>query len=257
MEFNQLLRYYGEDGQKETVALALYYWEEYEDRGSEGASKSEIASVVEASRSSVKRSSVSTYLSRLNDWVTTTGSGNHQLTPAGQDAVEAALDDDLLREPRSDRFINTDALDEDEYCGRLVDDINTCYQYYIPDATLVLSRKLFEYLVYQILMGHYSGEDIDMYFDTETRRSLGFKELSNNFADSVTILRQYSRDLDDDVAETVEWFRDQGNTGAHSIRIDVTGEELAEKSPDATRAAEILYDTLQGVRIRTYSEENT
>jgi len=249
MNFDLLLRNCECDGQKEIVALAIYYLEEYENQ--RGVTPSTVGDILEDSRSTVDKSAVSTYIQRLNDWVTDASSGGYQLTNEGKSKVKETLDGDLLDEPRNDLFLDTTGLNEDDYYERLVDDINRCYQNHIPDATLVLTRKLFEHLIYKILMGHFSGDDPDMYFDTDSRRSLGFKQLVSNFEDNVTTLRQYSRDLDDEVVETVEWCRNQGNDGAHSIRVDVTEEELEEKSQEVTRAAEILYDIWIGVKIRT------
>lgn len=254
MEFDRLLEQYDAEGQKEVVGLAIYYIENFE--GESGATPSEVGDLLEASRSSVSKSSVSTYLKRLDNWVTNTANGGYQLTHKGEQHVERALEDELFDEPRSDKFLDTSDLDEDDYYKRLVDDINSCYRNHIPDATLVMSRKLFEHLTYKILMGHFSGEDPDMYFDTDRRRALGFKQLVSNFEDNITLLRQYSRDLDEDVAETVEWFREQGNTGAHSIRVDVSEEELEEKSKEATRAVEILYDVWVGVQIQADGDED-
>jgi hypothetical protein len=254
MDFDVLLENFELDGQKEVVALAIYYLEEYQGRS--GATPSEIGGVLEDSRSSVNTSSVSTYISRLDDWVTGATNGGYQLTHNGRTLVKEALDQGLMEDPRDDLFLNTTELNEEDYYERLVNDINKSYQNHIPDASLVLTRKLFEHLIYKILMGHFSGEDASMYFDTDSRRSLGFEQLVSNFEDNITILRQYSRDLDKDVVETVEWARNQGNQGAHSIRVDVTEDELEDKSNEATRAAEILYDVWAGVRIRAKESDN-
>ena len=100
MDFDRLLEQYDAEGQKEIVGLAIYYIENFE--GKSGATPSEVGALLKTSRSSVSKSSVSTYLTRLDDWVTNTANGGSQLTHTGEEHVERALDDALFDEPRRD-----------------------------------------------------------------------------------------------------------------------------------------------------------
>ena len=89
-----------------------------------------------------------------------------------------------------------------------------------------------------------------MFFNTDENRPLGFKTLIKNLGNTQTTLHQYSRDLDDEVIEAVEELRREGNSGAHSVRVDITEEDLEELSSDLTRAAEILFDVYVKIQIR-------
>lgn len=253
MEFNGLLQNYEPEGEKEIVALSIFYLEEYEEH--QEVTSSDIRRVIEDSRSTVSSSSVSTYLQRLDDWITDNSNGEYQLSHAGQERVKDRLAEDILNEPRDDLFLNTTVLNENRYYERLIQDINKCYQHHIPDAALVLSRKLFEHLVYNILQGHYGGRNNEMFLNTGENRPLGFKALIENLSDARTTLHQYSRDLDEDVIDAVEELRQEGNSGAHSIRVDITEEDLGELSNDLTRAAEILYDVYVKIQIRRREED--
>lgn len=155
---------------------------------------------------------------------------------------------DALDNPRDDLFIDPDLIDY-PYYENLLENINQCYQHRIYDATLVLSRKFFEHLTYKILQGHYGGDNVDMFFDINRNLQLGFGDLVSNLRSGVPELRQYSRDLSTDLIDDLEQFRKEGNDGAHSIRVDVSEDEIEEMAGDATRIAEILYDVYEGVRI--------
>lgn len=252
MEFNRLLQNYESEGQKEIVALAIFYLEEYEEQ--QEVASSDIRRVIKDSRSTISTSSISSYLQRLDNWIADTSNGDYQLSHVGQEEVKSRLREDILNEPRDDLFLNTTDLNENEYYERLIQDINKCYQHHIPDAALVLSRKLFEHLVYNILQGHYGGRNNEIFLNTDENRPLAFKALIENLRDAQTTLHQYSRDLDDEVIDAVEELRQEGNSGAHSIRVDITEEDLEELSSELTRAAEILFDVYMKIQIRHRKE---
>lgn len=249
MEFNRLLEYFdSEAGQKEQVALIIYFLEEYD--GQSEATPSTVKDVIQRSRSTVKTSSVSKYFSRLEDarWITSAENGGYRLTHPGEDGVTTLLDDDVLDNPREDHFIRSDEIVGNHY-EKLVSDINESYKHRIYDATMVLTRKLFEDLTFQILRTHYAGDDVQMFYDQENERHYSFDELLDNLRDGVPTLRRYSRELERGVVDEVRELKEEGNTGAHSIKVDFTDEEVEEWADDVTRMAEILYDVLMGARI--------
>ena len=88
-----------------------------------------------------------------------------------------------------------------------------------------------------------------MFFDTDRKLQLGFEDLIDNLRDGVPDLRQYSRDLSKDLVGVLDRFRQEGNAGAHSVRVDVTEEEIEDLAEEATRTFEILYDVWVGIRI--------
>jgi hypothetical protein len=250
MSFERLLPHFdSEAGQKEQVALAIYCIEENTE--DDEVTQSDVRDVISNSRSNVQSSSIPQYFSRLDDggWVTSVANDGYRLTIPGTRNVEGLLDDDALDNPRGDLFIDTDEVDH-HYYESLLENINKSYQHRIYDATLVLSRKFFEHLVYTILEGHYGGDDPSMFFNTDEKQQLGFGQLVENLRSAEPDLRMYSRDISGDLIDELDKFREHGNEGAHSIRVDVTEEEIEEMADGATRLAEILYDIFLGVRRR-------
>lgn len=249
MEYDRLLEHLDSDArQKQQTALVIHHLEKYGEQ--ESVTQSDVKQVIGDSRSTIKPSSVSQYFTRLeNDrWITRTNGEGYRLTNPGRDGVVDLIDEDILDNPREDLFIETGIIDE-SYYEQLIENINECYQHRIYDATLVLSRKLFEHLVYKILQGHYGGDQTEMFFDTDRKLQLGFESLIDNLRDGVPDLRQYSRDLSKDLVDDLDQFRQEGNAGAHSIRVDVSEDEVENMAEDATRLIEILYDVWVGVRI--------
>ena len=252
MSFDRYLEAFDDDsGGKEQTALALYYLGEVE--GQPKVTQAEVRSEIERSRSTYSPTGVSKYFDRLDgdDLIASVGDDGYRLTPAGVTYVEERLNDTALVKTRGEGelFIDTDGFEEDGRYGHLVEDINECYQYRIYDATMVLTRKLFEDLVFQIVKTHYSGNNVQMFYDQENDRDYSFDELLNKLSDAVPTLRRYSRELDRSLVEGVRELKNEGNAGAHAIRVDFTDDEVEAWSGDATRFAEVLYDVLEGVRI--------
>lgn len=249
MDFDHLLQHFDEEAvQREQVALIFYFLEE--EKGHSEVTQSDVKDVIRRSRSSISESSVSTYFQRLqNDCITSTENDGYRLTIPGRRQVEELLDENALDNPRDedDHFVDFDRFEEERY-DQLISDINECYRYKIDDATVVLTRKLFEDLVFKILETHYAGNDPQMYFDLENQRHYRFDELLDNLKDGVPILKQYSPLFDKKVVEDIRELKEEGNKGAHVIRLEFTEEEMEELSQEATRLIKILYEIWWGVQ---------
>jgi len=170
MDFDRLLDHFDrEAGQKEQVGLILYYFEQFEDKNK--ITQSDAKELIQESRLSINTSSVSTYFRRLEDEdsITTAGSGGYRLTHEGEDGIEELLDKDALDDHRDegDLFIDTDAIDHERY-QELIEDINDCYRYRVYSGTMVLTRKLFEDIVFEILKTHYGSDDVQRYAHPDT-----------------------------------------------------------------------------------------
>ena len=262
MSFDQYLEHFERNTpQREKVALAIYFLEN--ERGQTTVSRSDVRDLIRPSRSSISPSSVSPYFRRLenNDgWITDTGNGGYRLTSHGEGEVEARLDESVQRSAREegDRFLDLSGFEErDQRYEKLVEDINSSYRYRIYDATMVLTRKLFEDLVFQILLHHYAGEDDMMYYDQDNEEHYSFDKLLTNLKDGVPEVRMYSRELDQSMVEEIRDLKEEGNTGAHSIRVDFSDEEVEDWSSEATRFAETLYAILRGIRMRNERQRSS
>ena len=241
------------ESQSELIGLAFYYTERH--LNNKEASSSDIRDLFESSRVPINLDVVGARISDLRDSelltvVDTSRSPYcYRLTFEGLETFgDLAADLEEADKVRDDRFIDTDVVDVDYYT-KLVEDINKSYQYGINDGTLVLTRKLFENFTIDILRAEYGGEGIDLYYNTEKGRFHGLGTLCGNLDEKSSGLNHYSRHLDNGLVNRVEQFKEHGNSQAHSVRVNISDEELEDMSTEATELTKILYDIRDEVRI--------
>lgn len=260
MDIDYLIDHFDDSaGHKEEVALIIYYLENRDENETEGVTQSEVKEIIRNSRSRVSTSSVYTYFSRLEDaeWISESNGDSYILTHDGEDDVEELLADGVLNIPRNEdeRFIDSDIFEEHRY-KKLVDDINESYRYHVYDGTMVLTRKFFENLIFEILRGEYSGEDTQMFFDQENQRHYNFDELLNNLKIGVPDIKRFTKEgLDREMVEDIRELKEKGNKGAHSIRVNFDEGEVEALSDDATHLAEVIYEVWTGVQNSNNSAE--
>lgn len=249
--FDYLLQHLDrEAGQKDQVALAIHFAETELD--ADAPTRSQIVGILEDSRSAVNPAAVSTYLARLDDGALikpSNGSG-YRLTHDGTELIRDLVDSGVLDAPRTldERFIDSDVFEDDDY-HTLVNDINESYRYHIYDGTMVLTRKLFENMVFEILRGEHAGENVQMFFDHENQRHYHFDELLNNLKLSVPDLKRFTKEgFDSEMVEEIRDLKDKGNKSAHSIRVNYEEGDVENLADDATYLAEVIYEIWTGVQ---------
>lgn len=254
MNFNQFLRESDYSTNTELVGLTIYYLEEYEEEDS--VTSRQIQDCLSKSRAKIDVDSVSARLrdlSRHKDYVKSSQEHarlyRYHLTFEGYEyfsklAGEANEEEKVRDKP----FIDTDIV-EAHYYQTLIEDINKSYQYGINDATLVLTRKLFENLLIDILRAKYGGEGIDLYFNTNIRQFHGLGNLTKNLKENLDDFDHIARPLDEDLIESIEEFKERGDSGAHSVRVDVEDSVLERMSDEATSNTDTLYLIRQEVRV--------
>jgi hypothetical protein len=120
--------------------------------------------------------------------------------------------------PQRKRLLKFKGKYPDIFYDRLEDEINAAYNDpRMPNAALLLSRKLIENLVYNLLQIRFKGRGIDIYFDTDHNRALDFSVLLDN-------LKTRQVEFDADIRDTltrflklVDPFRLDANSKAHNV----------------------------------------
>lgn len=252
MDFEELVRKSDYSNQKELVGTAIYYLEEYGD--SDTVTTSEVRNLFKTSRVSMSENGVAARIKDLreSDLLTKAGEENqvyqYRLSIDGFDYFKNMCEPQEDDQVREGRFLKIDDIEE-EYYEKLVGDINKSYQYGINDGTLVLTRKLFENFIIDILRAEYGGQGIDLYYNTEKGRFHGLGTLCGKLDDKSSDLDHYSRHLDNGLVARVEQFKEHGNSQAHSVRVNISDDELEDMSTEATELTKILYDIRDEVRI--------
>jgi hypothetical protein len=242
MNFDDVLREVRPDTQQEIVGLSVYFLERV--RGTEPVTKKDVQRVIKRSRASVPRGNIPTYLSRLDgDMLVRQGGEGYKVSIEGleQYSADAGIPDSE-ETLRHEAFIEYENI-EDDFYQNLVDDINQSYQIGIDDATLVLSRKLLENLVLDLLRLRYGLDDErrELFYNTEKGRLRGFSRLLDNLESNLDDMEYYSDRMDEDLIRQIERLKGRGDASAHSIEIDVPEEKIQEFREEVNPVVEILF----------------
>jgi hypothetical protein len=101
---------------------------------------------------------------------------------------------------------------------KLEDEINTAYRdVRLPNAALVLSRKLIENLVFNLLQYKFGPSRMDLYFDTKQARAKDFSVLLENMKDKKSEFDADQHALIDKLWDLAQKFRPEANAKAHNI----------------------------------------
>lgn len=247
----------------EKVALALYYLHRYED--CETAVYDDLADVI-----------------RSSDVVLSSQKGK----VSGKKAKQAVIDpiENLRRRNLVNKklpvgyYLNEDGLkfvkrkitgpvpDEDTPTGKFIDfqtdddfvsnairEINLCYQAGAYTASLVMLRRLIEELLIHIHRAHFGADKVEKYYEPESGRHKGLKELIAVFQTHLSEFARYSTAIDqgEDFVQELQDFRKQASSQAHSIDIHLDKDELRGRSIDATRVVKILYKIREEIQKTT------
>lgn len=124
---------------------------------------------------------------------------------------------------------------------QLIADINSTYRLGVNDAALVLSRKLIENLLIDILRKKYGTDRLDLYFDTSTKQFENFNTLKENFEENISDFEYYSDTPDSELISLIDEFRHTANRGAHSIELNLTESEMEDYSDKLEMIAQVLF----------------
>lgn len=250
--FDDLLDSVSEDlPDADIIGLAGYYLREIEEESP--FSTSQIRGIVEPSLRQVPKDSIGVYPSQLRD------KGYFQRLDEQWDLTKEGLTRyrELVSIPTSqetprdsdDLFITADPPHDDFY-EPLVKDINRSYRHHIYDATMVLSRKLLENLLIEVLrlrLG--TDKHLETFYIPSQGRFQPFSELIENFSDNIEEFRPYNPDLDASFVNQLDQFRTRANANAHSIQVNLSKGEIEALSDDANELVKKLFRLREQIRL--------
>ncbi|WP_154019044.1 hypothetical protein [Halococcus agarilyticus] len=160
-------------------------------------------------------------------------------------ALEALKhDSDTIAHPQvpthSEPFLDIDNVAGTFYPG-LIERINTCYQLGINDATLILTRKLIENLLIDVLRRKYGTDRIEIYYDPDSSEFHSFYELIENFKELQSDFEHYSGEVDDNFIRELNSIRKPSNAEAHSIETDISDGEIENYQSISIYLVKVLF----------------
>lgn len=211
----------------------IVYWAT-QVQGEKEIPTTDVKKLARDSRTGINSKSVSGFLSHLKSkGVVGRGDSGYYLTVDGEDQVESLID--LSRTGPTSRegdFISVADPDNDFYAP-LINDINRCYRAKVNDAVLILTRKLIENLLIDILRGHYGKQRIDSFYIPSRGRFRSFSTLLENFNNYKLDFKMYYLEVDE-LVQAIDEFRQRANASAHSIEVRVPDKKLKGMSSRAT-----------------------
>jgi hypothetical protein len=151
-------------------------------------------------------------------------------------------------EPSTKRLLNFKGKYPDIFYDRLEEEINIAYSNSaLPNAVLILSRKLIENLVYNLLQFKLGVKGLALYYDTAHNRSLDFSVLIDNLQNTKT---QFDPDQQPLVGKFLNWvypFKRDANSKAHSV-IEYLDSMSQVKKLKIVEMTQILLRLIERVR---------
>ena len=148
--------------------------------------------------------------------------------------------------PTLDKFIKVTWLPDDFYV-RLVEEINRIYVARIPMALWILIRKLLENLIIDILRKKYSTGNLSLYYDVSRGRFHDFSVLLVNLEGKKEDFRYITPNLDKSLIQKINKYRETGNSGAHSIDVNLSIDEIAKDKDNINYITQLLLRILQNI----------
>lgn len=104
------------------------------------------------------------------------------------------------------------------FYDKLEDEINTAYNNpKLPNATYILTRKLIENLLYNLLEYKFSGQDVSLYYDISNRRTHDFSVLLKNLRDHKSDFAPDQHILIEKFLNIAQPFRRDVNSKTHQV----------------------------------------
>jgi len=147
--------------------------------------------------------------------------------------------------PVVNKFIEVTWLPDDFY-KRLIDEINLLYTNRLPMSLSILIRKLLENLIIDILRKKYGTEGLSLYYDTYRGRFQDFSVLLRNLDSKKEDFHYITSELDSSIRK-INRFRETGNSGAHSIDVNLTINQISKDKDDINYIVQFLLRILQNI----------
>lgn len=96
------------------------------------------------------------------------------------------------------------------------DELNQCYMRGLPNATLMLSRKIIENLLFNLLQEKFRKQ-IDLRFNTKQNRPHNFSTLIENLEKKIGEFDSEQKNILYSVIPLLKEFREKSNKGAHKL----------------------------------------
>jgi len=157
---------------------------------------------------------------------------------------------DLLRPillPSSEKYLAFDDYPT-IFFKKLEEELNIAYDIKLFCTVRILSRKLIENLIIEILRKKFGMQNINLFFNPHEYRFLAFRKLMENLEDKKGDFLPYSQSFNNQsLYQTIEKFIDVGNGAAHSIDEQITKVMVDDLRQDLTYLVQLFSSTFNKI----------
>lgn len=250
MSFDELLAEMDAPSSTEIVAVVVYYLKVSEDNLG-WIRQQQIRDTLAASDhpdAKVAIDHVHIEIQRLDDlgYLRYSPSGGVKISPSGSMWFKSLLQGDCSYGFFSEEWSNLSNSPFDD----LRREIEQCYQANAHTAVVVLSRKLLENLLIELLRIRYGLEtstERELFYDADRKRFQSFAILIENLENNLGDFRPFSERIDENTVKKLDNIRETGNAGAHSIEVDVEPDKLDTFRKDMNEVLEDLAAVKRGL----------
>lgn len=143
-------------------------------------------------------------------------------------------------------FIDVNNVPDDFY-RKLINEINLLYENQFPMSLSILVRKLFENLIIDILRKKYGVGELSLYYNKSKGRFHGFATLLDNLDVKKTDFHYISQNLDKNFIQKINKYRETGNSGAHSIDVNLNIDYFSQNKEDINYNFHLLLRIYQNI----------
>lgn len=148
--------------------------------------------------------------------------------------------------PLHKKYIDVKVLPGDFYL-ELQEQINKSFTYGILPAVQILSRKFLENLLVDILKKKYGKKRIELFYDTGRRRFHGFEHLLKNLDERIDDFDGISPAFDSKFLHSVNKLREQGNSSAHTIELNLEKDDIEKDGNDLEFIVKLLVKVFDSI----------
>lgn len=230
--------------ERDTVGLAVYHLDiEMGIR----PDTNQVKETISDSRVSIPEQNISSYLSSLKGNLIKEDNEGFKLSAEGLRYFDEKISEAESSVKYTDKLVNVDES-PDRFYESLIEEINEAYTRNLFDAALILTRKLFENLIIDILRSKFGPENhLHLYYNEEKKQFKTFSSLIDNFDENSENLNHYYTSDTDEIIQKLENFRADANSSAHSIETDLEEEDFKEWSSDIDFLSRLLINIKEKV----------
>lgn len=128
----------------------------------------------------------------------------------------------------------------DDFYKNLIEEINFQYTNKRPISLSIVIRKLFENLIIDIFKKKYGTKELSLYYNISKGRFNDFSVLLKNLEFKMADFHYISTNIDKDFIKELNKYREHGNSGAHSIDVNMKLEYYTKQKDDINHKVQLL-----------------